>query len=134
VLNAKGEAIVRLPGWFSDLNKDFRYQLTCIGKHSPVYIAGEIRRNQFKIAGGRSKLKVSWMITGIRKDAWANAHRISVEVQKPKHERGHFVDPQLFSRGQKKSIQRARYPEAFILRPQRKKQLDREKRLLATPK
>lgn len=39
-------------------------------------------KSSFKIAGGTSGLKVSWQITGIRKDPWANAHRIEVEEGK----------------------------------------------------
>jgi hypothetical protein len=31
-------------------------------------------------------MKVSWQVTGIRKDPWANAHRISVEEDKPAKE------------------------------------------------
>jgi hypothetical protein len=52
VLDANGEAVVVLPDWFEALNRDFRYQLTCIGGFAPVYIAEEIANNQFKIAGG----------------------------------------------------------------------------------
>jgi hypothetical protein len=33
-------------------------------------------------------MKISWQVTGIRQDAWANAHRIQVEVEKPERERG----------------------------------------------
>jgi hypothetical protein len=134
VLNSKGEAIVRLPTWFSELNKDFRYQLTCIGKYAPIYVSEQLRKNRFKISGGRSKLEVSWMITGVRKDAWANANRISVEVTKPKHERGYFLNPELHKVKQDKSIQRARYPEVFLSPDQRRKQLDLEKKLLAAQK
>ena len=38
--------------------------------------------------GGKSGMKISWQVTGIRQDAWANAHRIQVEVEKPERERG----------------------------------------------
>lgn len=81
-LDASGEAAVTLPDWFEALNQDFRYQLTCIGGYAPVYIASEVSGNQFRIAGGHSGLKVSWQVTGIRHDAYANAHRIPVEVDK----------------------------------------------------
>lgn len=82
-LGAKGSAVVKLPDYFGALNKDFRYQLTCIGGSAPVYVAREIRDNRFVIAGGRPGLKVSWQITGIRHDAYANAHRMMVEQEKP---------------------------------------------------
>ena len=68
---------------FDVLNRDFRYQLTCIGGFAPVYIAREISGNRFKIAGGQPGMKVSWQVTGIRQDPFANEHRIPVEEPKP---------------------------------------------------
>ncbi len=82
VCDAKGEAEVVLPDWFEALNEDFRYQLTCIGGYAPVYIKEEIRHNRFVIAGGKPGLKVSWQVTGVRKDKWALEHRISIEQEK----------------------------------------------------
>ena len=41
-LDANGEAVVSLPAWFEALNRDFRYQLTCIGWYAQVYISREI--------------------------------------------------------------------------------------------
>ncbi len=41
-LDNKGEAEIKLPDWFSALNKDFRYQLTAIGATgSNLFIAEE---------------------------------------------------------------------------------------------
>ena len=87
-LDANGETVVEMPEWFEALNKEFRYQLTCIGGFAPVYIAEEIEENRFKIAGGEPGMKISWQITGIRHDAYANAHRIPVEEDKPVGENG----------------------------------------------
>src|SRR6266446_6222670 len=95
-LDTQGEAVVQLPAWFGALNKEFRYQLTCIGGFAPVYIAEEISENRFKIAGGNPGMKVSWMVTGIRQDAWANAHRIPVEEEKTAPERGYYLHPELY--------------------------------------
>ena len=83
VFDGAGEAIVALPDWFEALNGDFRYQLTPMGAAFVPYIADEIAGNQFKIAGGVSGRKVSWQVTGIRRDAFANANRIQVEEMKP---------------------------------------------------
>jgi|SRR5579864_248146 len=91
VLDEKGEAEVKLPEWFQALNKDFRYQLTCIGGSAPVYIAQEIQNNQFRVAGGRPGLRVSWQVTGIRHDASADANRFAIEQEKPVEERGHYL-------------------------------------------
>jgi hypothetical protein len=82
-LSRRGDAVVPLPEWFEALNRDFRYQLTCIGGFAPVYVASEVSGNQFKIGGGKPGMKISWQVTGIRKDAFANEHRIPVEESKP---------------------------------------------------
>src|SRR5208282_5923083 len=104
VLNKKGEAAIELPKWFQALNKDFRYQLTCIGGFSPVYIAEEINNNRFKIAGGKPGAKVSWQVTGIRQDVYANAHRIPVEEDKSEAERGHYSYPELYGESPEKAM------------------------------
>jgi len=93
-LDANGEAWVELPAYFEALNKDFRYQLTAIGAPGPnLYIAQEISGNRFKIAGGSPVMKVSWQVTGIRHDPFAEAHRIQVEVEKTDAERGKYLYP-----------------------------------------
>ena len=100
VLDAAGEVIVVLPDYFEALNKDYRYQLTCIGGFAPVYIAEEVAGNRFKIAGGRGGLKVSWQITGIRHDASAQANRVPVELDKPVEQRGKYLRPEGYGLGQ----------------------------------
>jgi hypothetical protein len=92
-LDANGEAWVTLPDWFEALNKDFRYQLTCIGGFAPLYIDKEISNNQFKIAGGKPGIKVSWQVTGIRHDPFAEANRIQVETAKKAEEQGKYLHP-----------------------------------------
>ena len=95
-LDAHGEAVVHLPAWFEVLNTQFRYQLTCIGGFAPVYVAEKIQSNRFKIAGGAPGLEVSWQVTGVRQDAYAAAHPIVIEEDKPDPERGHYLFPELF--------------------------------------
>jgi len=108
-MDASGEAVITLPEWFGALNRDFRYQLTCVGGFAPVYVAEEIANNQFKISGGRIGLKVSWQVTGIRHDAWANAHRIPVEELKSEEERGTYLHPELFGAPKEAGLSWRRY-------------------------
>jgi hypothetical protein len=106
VLDGDGEAWIELPSWFTALNRDFRYQLTAMGAPGPnLYIAEEVRNNRFKIAGGQPTMKVSWQVTGIRNDPWANAHRIQVEVDKPEPERGYYLAPELYGQPAAKGIE-----------------------------
>ena len=97
VLDARGSAWVDLPDYFQDLNGDYRYQLTSIGTPGPrLYIATEVSANRFRIAGGKPHAKVSWQVTGIRHDAYANANRIQVEEEKPANQRGTYLHPEVF--------------------------------------
>jgi hypothetical protein len=93
-LDANGEAWIELDEWFQALNQDFRYQLTPIGGPAPgLYIAEKIQNNRFKIAGGVPGMEVSWQVTGIRHDAYAEAHPIPVEEGKPTAEQGTYLHP-----------------------------------------
>jgi len=93
VLDGDGRATVQLPAYFQALNRDYRYQLTCIGGYAPVYIGQEISDNAFVIAGGSPGMKVSWQVTGIRQDDYAKAHPIIPEVEKTGSERGKYLTP-----------------------------------------
>jgi hypothetical protein len=104
-LDANGEAWITLPDWFAALNRDFRYQLTAIGAPGPnLYVAEEIANNHFKIAGGKALAKVSWQVTGIRQDAFANTNRIPVEQTKPEGERGKYLHPAAFGLSAERGI------------------------------
>jgi hypothetical protein len=96
-LDAAGEAAVTLPEWFEALNNDFRYQLTAIGGAAPnLHVAQEVSEHQFRIAGGTPGLKISWQVTGVRHDAYAQTHPAKVEVDKPESERGRYQNPEAF--------------------------------------
>lgn len=98
-LSEGGAATVTLPDWFEALNRDFRYQLTSIGAPGPsLHVSREISGNSFEISGGAPGTKVSWMVTGIRKDAFAERSRIPVEETKSGAERGRYLHPEAFGR------------------------------------
>jgi hypothetical protein len=108
-LDDDGEAVVTMPEWFEALNRDFRYQLTCVGGFAPVYVSEEIEENQFRIAGGEPGLKVSWQVTGIRQDVFAKAHPVVVEEEKPAEEQGLYLHP--VEHGQPASLSVAKIKE-----------------------
>jgi hypothetical protein len=104
-LDGKGEVWVSLPDWFEALNAEFRYQLTAIGRPAPsLHIATEVTKNRFRIAGGQPRGRVSWQVTGIRHDAYADAHRIAPEEAKTPGDRGYYLHPDLFKQPAEKSI------------------------------
>ncbi|UCC29650.1 MAG: hypothetical protein JSU86_15775 [Phycisphaerales bacterium] len=103
-LDAAGEAWVQLPAWFEEINTNFRYQLTCIGGFARVYIAQEVKDGQFKIAGGRANMKISWTVTAVRNDPYARNAAFVVERDKPEHERGYYLQPELYGHGKEKGM------------------------------
>ena len=104
VTDDAGMATISLPDWFEALNRDFRYQLTVIGQFAQAIVASEISHNQFTIRTDKPNVKVSWQVTGIRQDAYANAHRIPVEEEKKPEERGHYLHPELFGAGPEQAV------------------------------
>ena len=96
--DADGNATVTLPERFEALNRDFRYQLTVIGQFAQAIVASEIEGNRFVIRTNLGNVKVSWQVTGIRHDPWAEKHRIPVEEAKPDDLRGTYLNPGLYGR------------------------------------
>jgi hypothetical protein len=94
ILDERGAAAVELPGYVAALNRDFRYQLTALEAAMPgLHVARELGGGRFTIAGGAPGGRVCWQLTGIRRDAWANAHRPAVEVDKQGERRGRYLHP-----------------------------------------
>lgn len=91
--DANGTAIVKLPDYFNALNKDFRYQLTVIGTFAQAIVSEEIKGNAFVIKTDKPNVKVSWQVTGVRQDSYANAHRVIPEVEKEPEFKGKYLYP-----------------------------------------
>ncbi len=106
--DADGCAVVLLPDYFEALNRDFRYQLTVIGVFAQAIIAEEIHDGQFVIRTNLGQVKVSWQVTGIRHDPWAEAHRIPVEESKPEAERGTYLAPEVYGQPESRSLEARR--------------------------
>lgn len=100
--DAVGTAVVVLPDYFEALNRDFRYQLTVIGDFAQAIVATEVKNGRFTIRTDKPNVKVSWQVTGIRHDAWADANPIVVEETKVGTEAGRYRHPELF--GKPKSL------------------------------
>jgi len=98
VTDGEGFAVVEMPDWFEALNSEFRYQLTVIGSFARAMVAEELRDGVFVIQTDEPGIKVSWQVTGIRHDPYAQAHRIPTEEIKPAHERGLYLHPELYGK------------------------------------
>jgi hypothetical protein len=102
--DANGDAVVVLPDYFEALNKDFRYQLTAVGQFAQAIVAKEIENNQFSIKTDKPNVKVSWQVTGIRHDPYAEANRIQVEMTKPANAAGLHRHPEAYGLTREQSI------------------------------
>jgi hypothetical protein len=118
VTDENGFAEIVLPEWFEALNKDFRYQLTVIGRFAQAIVEEEIHDNRFTIRTNFGHVKVSWQVTGIRKDPWAEAHRIPVEEVKPPEEQGTYLHPKEWGQPEEKGRD---YPKLQEMREEQAK-------------
>ena len=110
VLDDSGAVEVELPDWFEELNTDFRYQLTAVGGPAPeLHVGRTVENGRFAIAGGRPGLTVCWQVTGTRQDPWARSNPVPVEADKPEHEQGRYLHPELY--GEPADLAVARNPE-----------------------
>ncbi len=104
VTDAAGEAAVTLPGYFTAMADNFRYQLTVIGQFAQAIVGEEVSGNQFGIKTDKPGVKVSWEITGERIDNYAKAHRSVPEVAKSAEQRGRYLHPEAFNLPPERSV------------------------------
>ena len=72
------------------------YQLTVLGDGAwaRARVFGKLASNAFVIQTDLPRVEVSWQVTGIRQDPYAEKHRIVVEEDKPEDERGTYLEPE----------------------------------------
>jgi hypothetical protein len=125
--DGRGLAVVELPDYFDSLNRDFRYQLTVVGQFAQAIVAEEVKENRFTIQTSAPGVKVSWQVTGIRQDAWANKNRIKVEEDKSEKERGHYLHPEALGKAEERGVEWANRPE--LMREIKQRRLEAEQQL-----
>jgi hypothetical protein len=94
--DSNGEATVIMPDYFSSLATEFRYQLTVIGEFAQAIVLRKIENGQFTIKTDKPNVEVSWLVTGIRRDAFAMNNEFQVQSPKPPHEVGKYYHPSAF--------------------------------------
>ncbi len=95
VTDANGYATVTMPDYFEAANKDFRYQLTVIGSFAQAIIKEKISGNKFIVQTNEPNIEVSWMVTGVRADKYAEANRIVPVTEKEL--KGTYIHPELYN-------------------------------------
>ncbi|MBL7773558.1 MAG: hypothetical protein JNM95_11900, partial [Chitinophagaceae bacterium] len=101
ITDANGYATVELPSYFEAENKEYKYQLTVIDPSADFIFAkvtSEVSNNRFTIRTSKPDVKVSWQVTGVRKDPWANANRVVAEVDKSENDKGYYLNPELYGK------------------------------------
>lgn len=101
--DANGYATVKMPDYFEAANKEFRYQLTVIGTFAQAIIKEKISGNQFVIQTNQPNVEVSWSVTGVRADRYAEENRVDPEEKKEL--KGTYIHPELYGQGEEKSEQ-----------------------------
>jgi hypothetical protein len=109
--DVNGTATIILPEWFEALNKDFRYQLTVVGQQAQAWVESKIQNNHFTLRTDKPDVEVSWQVTGIRKDAFAEKNRIPVEELKSEKDRGKYLHPELYGQPKEMGIHYVKVPE-----------------------
>ncbi|MFN8244619.1 MAG: hypothetical protein U0X40_11250 [Ferruginibacter sp.] len=111
VTDAAGKATVSLPDYFQALNMDYRYQVTVIGSFAQAIISKEVANNQFEISTNQPNVKVSWQVTGIRNDAFAQKNRIPNTVEKEAANKGKYLNPEVYNMPESARIGYTQEPE-----------------------
>lgn len=94
--DGQGVGVVTLPGYVAASNIGFEYQLTAIGEFAQAIVSEEVKGDRFVIRTDRPRVTVSWQLTGVRNDAYAQAHPFVAEPEKRAEDRGRYVHPELF--------------------------------------
>ena len=100
--DANGYATVEMPDYFEAANKDFRYQLTVMGTFAQAIVKEKISGNKFVIQTSEPNVEVSWQVTGVRADQWADANRVVPVVDKEVP--GTYLYPELFNASEEESV------------------------------
>ncbi len=84
ITDRQGMATVSLPGYFDEINTDYRYVLTVVGKKfAQAIVFQEIdSNNQFIVKTNEPNIKVSWQVTARRNDEYMQSNPFEEVVDK----------------------------------------------------
>jgi hypothetical protein len=95
--DANGAATVELPSYFEALNKDFRYQLTCINQFAQAIVTQKISNNRFTIRTDKPNVEVSWTVTATRNDPAYRLAAKPAEMDKEPENKGRYLAPEAYN-------------------------------------
>lgn len=98
----KGFAVILLPDYFTEINRDARVLLTVDDESDDFVMAkvvGGVQSGQCRIRTSKPTVKVYWEVKAVRNDLWVREHGAPVEPDKADHERGKYQHPELYGLG-----------------------------------
>ena len=64
----------------------------------------EIEDNSFVVQSKDPNVKISWQVTGVRQDPYANKNRVIPEVEKEPFAKGNYLYPEAYNLGEDRKI------------------------------
>ena len=103
--DSEGYAWVELPDYFAEINTNFKYQLTVIGKSfAQAIISEEVEGNRFQIRTSEPNIKVSWEVKADRNDLRIRVHRPTDVREKYGAEKGKYQHPEYYGLGPERGM------------------------------
>lgn len=107
-LDTNGNSEIILPNYFTEININYSYVLTPIGKQAPnLHIKDEIDNNgKFTVSGGSPGQKISWVVYSERNDPYMQQNRSNQTdiVEKEDDNKGKYIMPELYGQPKSKGI------------------------------
>lgn len=97
-------ALVQLPDYFMAINKNFRYQLTCVNQFAQAIVIEEIEANRFRIKTDKPGVKVSWTVYGERNDLYLQQNPFEAVSEKESTNKGKYLYPAGYGAPKEQSI------------------------------
>lgn len=105
VTDAQGYAWVALPDYFAEINRNFKYQLTVVGKSfAQAVVWEEVKNNRFQIRTDAPNVKVSWRVDADRNDLYVRNRPPKDVVEKEGADRGTYQHPELYGYGPERGM------------------------------
>lgn len=104
--DANGVAWIELPTYFQAINIDFEYSLTVIDERqfAMARVSKAIQNNAFQIRTDKPNIEVSWQVTARRNDPVAANCPFVAEEDKPLHDRGKYLNPEIYGQPKERAI------------------------------
>lgn len=109
--DAQGYAWVDLPDYFSEINKNFKYQLTVVDDRdgagfAMVKVSKKIRDGRFQIRTSAPNVEVSWRVDADRDDLYMRNNPPKDVQDKVGREKGYYQHPEFYGLGREHAIDR----------------------------